>query len=204
MRGMLILCGIGILSAAAWTVTAGEGASGHGSMHGFPGRGGSASHMRLGGHCEHMGIFFPSEPAHQFMELVAGEPGPSPAYLGMPMGGLVVMAAIRLTVARHPGESWREALSIEEMFPGRHHHRFTAWIGWLMLALVPLSLIGEAWALGIGRDFVIAHPTFQDQLPYLLNALIWNREMDLWSAMQLLWAVPFLLARRPAMPTKPA
>jgi hypothetical protein len=32
MRGMLILCGIGILSAAAWTVTAGEGASGHGSM----------------------------------------------------------------------------------------------------------------------------------------------------------------------------
>ena len=34
MRNLLISCGIGILSAAAWTVTAGEGASGHGAMHG--------------------------------------------------------------------------------------------------------------------------------------------------------------------------
>jgi hypothetical protein len=90
MRDLRILCGIGILSAAAWTVTAGEGASGHGSMHGSPSHGGSAGQMRLGGHCEHMGIFFPSEPTHQFMELVAGEPGPAPAYLGMPVGGLVV------------------------------------------------------------------------------------------------------------------
>jgi hypothetical protein len=90
MRELLIVCGIGILSAAAWTVTAGEGASGHGSMHGSLGRSGFAGHMRLGGHCEHMGIFFPSEAAHQFIELVAGEPGPAPAYVGMPTGGLVV------------------------------------------------------------------------------------------------------------------
>jgi hypothetical protein len=91
MRNMLILCAIGILSAAAWTVTAGEGASGHGSMHGSPGHGGYGGQMRHGGgHAEHMGIFFPSEPAHTFMEHVAGEPVPGPAYLGMPMGGLVV------------------------------------------------------------------------------------------------------------------
>jgi hypothetical protein len=90
MRDALIVCGIGILSAAAWTVTAGEGASGHGSMHGSPGHGGGAGHMRLGGHCEHMGIFFPTEAVHQITELVAGEPGPAPAYLGMPTGGLVV------------------------------------------------------------------------------------------------------------------
>jgi hypothetical protein len=90
MRDLLILCRIGILSAAAWTVTAGEAASGHGSMHGSPGHGGPGGHMRHGdGHAEHMGIFFPSEPAHQFMSLVAGELGPGPAYLGMPMGGVV-------------------------------------------------------------------------------------------------------------------
>ena len=115
----------------------------------------------------------------------------------LPVGGLLVMAAVRLTVARHPGESWREALALDEMFPGRYSRSLTPLLGWLTLAMVPLSLIGEAWALGTGRDFVIAHPTFLDQLPHLLNALIWNREMDLWSAMQLLWAVPFLLARRP-------
>jgi len=91
MRDKLNLCGIGILSAAAWTVTTGEGASGHGSTHGSSRHGGHAGHMQHGGgHAEHMGIFFPSELAHQVMEHVAGEPGPGPANLGMPMGGQVV------------------------------------------------------------------------------------------------------------------
>ncbi|HMA49691.1 MAG TPA: exo-beta-1,3-glucanase [Magnetospirillaceae bacterium] len=121
----------------------------------------------------------------------------------LPVGGLLVMAAIRLTVARHPGESWRGALAINELFPGRYHRNIRL-LGGLMLAMVPLSLIGEAWALGSARDFIIAHPTFREQLPYLLNGLVWNREMDLWSAMQLLWAVPFLLAGAPAAPTRPA
>ncbi len=121
----------------------------------------------------------------------------------LPVGGLLVMAAIRLTMARHPGESRRAALAIDELFPGRYHRNIRL-VGWLMLAMVPLSLVGEAWALGSARDFIIAHPTFREQLPYLLNALVWNREMDLWSAMQLLWAVPFLLARTPAEPKAPA
>jgi len=122
----------------------------------------------------------------------------------VPVGGLLVMAAIRLTVARHPGERWREALSIDEMFPGHHDRRVSLLLGWLLLIMAPLTLVGESWALAVGRDFIAAHPTFNDQLPYLLNGLVWNREMDLWSAMQLLWAVPFLLARTPAAPTATA
>ena len=122
----------------------------------------------------------------------------------LPVGGLLVMAVVRLTLARHPGEGWREALSIEELFPGRQDYRVSRLLGWLLLIMAPLTLFGESWALAVGRDFIAAHPTFQDQLPYLLNALVWNREMDLWSAMQLLWAVPFLLARTPAAPTKTA
>ena len=94
MRDLLIVSGIGILSAAAWTVTAGEGASGHGSVHGSPGHGGHGGQMSHGGgHAEHMGIFFPSVSAHQVMEQVAGEPGPGPAYHGLPMGGLVAGAS---------------------------------------------------------------------------------------------------------------
>ena len=121
----------------------------------------------------------------------------------LPVGGLLVMAAIRLAMARQSGESWREALSIGEMFPGPYQ----GWVrplGWLLLALAPLSMVGEAWALGSARDFLLAHPTFREQLPHLIKGLVWNREMDLWSAMQLLWAVPFLLARKPASPTGPA
>jgi hypothetical protein len=118
----------------------------------------------------------------------------------VPVGGLLVMAAIRLTIARNPDETWREALAIEDLFPGRYNRRIVRAIGWLMLAMAPLSLVGESWALAVGRDFISAHPALGDRLPYLLKALVWNREMDLWSAMQLLWAVPFLLARTPAAP----
>ncbi len=52
MRGLLILGGIGILSAAACTVIADDGASGYGSKHARPGHGGLEYHMRHGGgHC---------------------------------------------------------------------------------------------------------------------------------------------------------
>jgi hypothetical protein len=91
MPNLLIPCGIGMLSAVAWTVAAGEGASGHGATHGSPGHGGFAGHMRPGGcHPEHMGIFFPSEPTHRLFVLVAGEPGPGTASMDMPIGGVVV------------------------------------------------------------------------------------------------------------------
>jgi hypothetical protein len=102
MRNVLIPCGIAILSAAAWTVAAGEGASGHGSTHGSSGHGGLAGHTRPGGcHPEHMGIFFPSEPTHRLLSLVAGETGPGPAYMDMPIGGVVVGGPEHL-IADHP------------------------------------------------------------------------------------------------------
>jgi len=77
-------------------------------------------------------------------------------------------------------------------------------LGWGLVAGALFSALSEAWALHIGRDFVAVHPLFSDQLPYLIKGLVWNREMDLWSAMQLLWAVPFLLARKPEAPIGPA
>jgi len=87
MRDMLILGGIGILSAAAWTVTAGEGASGQRSAHGAPGHGGLEYHMRHGGGhfatAGQMGMYFPTPPELFTWE---SEPGLAP---GMPTGGLV-------------------------------------------------------------------------------------------------------------------
>src|SRR5271157_4422849 len=87
MRNLLILGGIGILSAAAWTVTAAEGASGYGSKHARPGHGGLEYHMRHGGGhfatAGQMGMYFPTPPELFTWE---SEPGLAP---GMPTGGLV-------------------------------------------------------------------------------------------------------------------
>ena len=88
MRNLLILGGIGILSTAAWTVIADDGASGYGKMHARPGHSGLEYHMRHGGGhfaiAGQLGMFFPTPPELFTWE---SEPGPAP---GMPTGGLVV------------------------------------------------------------------------------------------------------------------
>jgi hypothetical protein len=88
MRDLLILCGIGILSAAAWTVTA--GAQGQGSMPASQGQGGLGGPMRLvGGYMSHRGMFIPTPPQLERRSLLFfGEPETGPAPPGMPTGGL--------------------------------------------------------------------------------------------------------------------
>jgi hypothetical protein len=96
----------------------------------------------------------------------------------LPVGGLIVLAVLERSVGG--------------LLP---HSR---WLGWGLVAGGLISAFSEAWALHTARDFIAAHPTLADQLPYLLKGLVWNREMDLWAAMQLVWALPFLLAPKPA------
>lgn len=95
----------------------------------------------------------------------------------LPVGGVLVMVAVKRSFA---GVTSSRRL-----------------IGWALVGGALMSMASEAYALMTARDFIAIHPTFADQLPYLLKGLIWNREMDLWAAMQLVWALPFLLVRRP-------
>ncbi len=87
MRNLLILCGIGILAAMAWTVTA--GAQGQGSP-GSQGQGALGGPMRLvGGYMSHRGMFITTPPQLERRSLLFfGEPETGPAPPGMPMGGL--------------------------------------------------------------------------------------------------------------------
>jgi exo-beta-1,3-glucanase (GH17 family) len=117
----------------------------------------------------------------------------------LPVGGVLALAAINLM----RGAGLRAALSLDGLFPGGAP-RFARWLGWALVAGAILSCLSEAVALAGGRDFIAAHPSIPAQLPLLLKGLVWNREMDLWSAMQLLWALPFLLVRKPAKRQAPA
>lgn len=91
MRDVLILVGIGILSVAAWKVTAAEGGSGQRSAHGATGHGGLEGPARHGGgHAGHTVTFCPTEPEAHPRLLFIGETSPRIAALGMPTGGLMV------------------------------------------------------------------------------------------------------------------
>ncbi len=95
MRKMLILAGIGMLSAAAWRVTLGAGAPGHGhgSSHSSHGEGGLEGPVRHGGgHTGHYGILFPTQ-LELLPYLFPGEPETGPVTLGMPTAGAVAGGA---------------------------------------------------------------------------------------------------------------
>lgn len=101
MRATLIAIGIGILGAVTWSVTAGEGPTGHGMTHVASGHGGLVGHMRHGeSHTDRMGIFFPSVAFHQVVNQLSGEPGPAPAYVGSP-AGVVSVAGVEHVIAGH-------------------------------------------------------------------------------------------------------
>jgi hypothetical protein len=82
MRGLRMVGVVGVLSAAALTVTAHAGAGGHGSGHGSHGHGG----MHGGGQPSHIGVIFAIEMETQ-SKLFHGEPQPGPAAPGVLMAG---------------------------------------------------------------------------------------------------------------------
>jgi hypothetical protein len=105
-RALLILCGIGVLSAAAWTVTAIAQGQGRGSNPASQGQGYLEGSLRpVGGFMGRRGMVIPTPPQlEQRSLLFFGEPETGPAPPGMPTAGLepggpehpVVPAAIHL------------------------------------------------------------------------------------------------------------
>ena len=113
----------------------------------------------------------------------------------VPVAATILLVWVRLALAFSQGGSLRAALAFEGLFPGRRSLA-TRILAWLLPISAFAAMLSESLALLDGRDFTAMHPALSDQLPYALNALIWNREMDLWAAMLLVWSVPFILSRR--------
>jgi exo-beta-1,3-glucanase (GH17 family) len=62
------------------------------------------------------------------------------------------------------------------------------------------ALVSESRALLIGEDFLREHATWAARWPLLIAALVRNREMDLWAAMQLALALPYWRRGRSSFP----
>ena len=114
----------------------------------------------------------------------------------VPVAGLALAVGLRLALAWRQGASLRSALSYDGLLPG-HASRAIRLLAWLLPLSAVVALGSEGVSLMLGEDFIRAHPTIAAQIPFVLKGLIWNREMDLWAAMLLLWSVPLLVARRP-------
>jgi exo-beta-1,3-glucanase (GH17 family) len=112
----------------------------------------------------------------------------------VPAFGIAALALIRAVLARRQGWSWSQGLAFDGLFqcvlpPG--------WGGRLaagLLVAAVLSLGSEGVAV-IGEDFAKDHPTLAEQVPLVLEAMVSNREMILWAAMQVLMAVPYWFCR---------
>lgn len=119
----------------------------------------------------------------------------------LPVGATLSMLALRVILIGDNGLG--RALALDGLFAGRIT-LFSRLLAWLLPLAAFAALLSEALALAGGRDFIRDHPTFSDQLPLLLRALFWNREMDRWAAMLLLWSLPFVMsARLPARGAAP-
>ncbi len=110
------------------------------------------------------------------------------------VGSILLMVALRLVLVWRQGGAPLDALDFQGLFPGSRS-RITRALAWLLPLAAVAALASEAFALESGRDFVAEYPSFADQVPLLLTSLVWNREMDLWAVMLVVWSIPFLTAR---------
>lgn len=109
------------------------------------------------------------------------------------VGGIILLVGLRLVLVVRQGGTMA-AVSFRGLFPGRDS-ALTGWLAWLLPLAAAAAMASEVFALAVGRDFIAEHRSFADKLPLLLASLVWNREMDLWAAMLVLWSIPFIAAR---------
>ncbi|HLN23435.1 MAG TPA: exo-beta-1,3-glucanase [Patescibacteria group bacterium] len=116
----------------------------------------------------------------------------------VPAIGLTLLILIRVGVARRQGGALGPALALEGLFSqgaaslsGRWHQRLVTGLARGLVFASAAAIVSEGLSV-IGEDFVKDHPTFGEQLPMVLNAMIDNREMIVWAVMLLAMALPYL------------
>ena len=106
----------------------------------------------------------------------------------IPCFGVLAYGLLRMA---HWRLGWKKAFSVNQLFAGGtfpYARKMTIAL-WLSVLAAPLS---EAIALALGDDFITMHPTMDERLPLLVQSLVSNPEMLVWSLMLAVMSLPFL------------
>lgn len=103
----------------------------------------------------------------------------------IPAFGILGLMACQVQVGRLTGFSTFDHLSGWNQH-GRYDSRVAYVLGFAILAMV----LGEAWAFLQGRDFIMAHPGWQDALPVALGYTLKNQQLLAWLACLLVLSLP--------------
>ena len=115
----------------------------------------------------------------------------------VPVIGVTLLIVVRMVLAVRQGGSIRSALALSGLM-GRSggRDRLLRWVGYGLPILAVTTPLSEGLFLLIAQDFIKEHPTFAQQWPLMLHAMVVNREILLWSVMAVMMAIPFLADRR--------
>ena len=119
----------------------------------------------------------------------------------VPAAVTLALLILRLVQTLRQGGTPAQALSFDGLFAAlpvatQKRSSLVLWLGRGLLLCAVLAVASEGLAVMMGEDFAKDHPTLADQIPLILRGMIINREMVLWSVMQLVLAVPFLARRK--------
>ncbi|MGZ4959241.1 MAG: glycoside hydrolase family 17 protein [Methylomonas sp.] len=71
-----------------------------------------------------------------------------------------------------------------------HTHRDRV-VAYFLSIGVAAMVLGETKAFMVGRDFILAHPTFTEGLPVALSYTLYNQQLLFWLASLLILSIPF-------------
>jgi hypothetical protein len=119
----------------------------------------------------------------------------------VPAAVTLALLILRLVQTLRQGGTVAQALSFDGLFAAlpvatQKRSSLVLWLGRGLLLCAVLAVASEGLAVMMGEDFAKDHPTLADQIPLILRGMIINREMVLWSVMQLVLSLPFLARRK--------
>jgi hypothetical protein len=86
-----------------------------------------------------------------------------------------------------------KSLSIEELIgTGINRINNDTWLGYALLAMGPILVIGETYAFVVARDLIQAYPGNAERIGVALSFALGNQQLVIWLICLLILALPFL------------